>query len=101
MPGRSGFMLGYSLVTKLQALRDVLGRPVTVTSGYRCPTHNRNIGGATQSRYMQGQAADLVVAGVSPAQVTQAAEKVGFGGIGVYASGFTHVDIGPKRKWSG
>ena len=89
------------LVTKLQALRDALGRPITVTSGYRCPVHNRNIGGATQSRHMQGQAADLVVTGVSPAAVAQAAERVGFGGIGIYKSGFTHVDIGPKRRWDG
>jgi len=89
------------LVTKLQALRDALGRPITVTSGYRCPVHNRNVGGATQSRHMQGQAADLVVAGVSPAAVAQAADRVGLGGIGVYKSGFTHVDIGPKRRWNG
>lgn len=90
------------LVQRLQALRDALGRPITVTSGYRCPTHNKAIGGATQSRHMQGQAADLVVAGVSPAAVAQAADKVGFGGIGIYAkSGFTHVDTGPKRRWNG
>ena len=89
------------LVTKLQALRDALGRPITVTSGYRCPVHNRNIGGAAQSRHMQGQAADLVVTGVSPAAVATAADRVGFGGIGIYKSGFTHVDIGPKRRWDG
>lgn len=88
------------LIRKMQALRNELGKVVTVTSGYRCPTHNRNVGGASQSRHMQGQAADLVVAGVSPAQVAQVAERVGFGGVGRY-SNFTHVDIGPTRRWNG
>lgn len=88
------------LVTKLQALRDILGRPVKVTSGYRCPVHNRNIKGAPQSRHMQGQAVDLVVEGVSPTAVAKVADQVGLGGIGIYAtSGFTHVDVGPKRRW--
>ncbi len=90
------------LINKLQALRDALSKPITVTSGYRCPTHNKNVGGASQSRHMQGQAADIVVPGVSPAQVARAAERVGFGGIGIYAKqGFTHVDIGPRRRWNG
>lgn len=89
------------LITKLQALRDNIGKPITVTSAYRCPVHNKNIGGAKQSRHMQGQAADIVVQGMTPAQVAQAAERVGFGGIGVYKSGFTHVDVGPNRRWQG
>lgn len=89
------------LVSKLQVLRDILNRSITVTSGYRCPTHNKAIGGATQSRHMQGQAADIIVQGMTPAQVAQAAKQAKFGGIGVYASGFTHVDIGPSRNWSG
>lgn len=89
------------LIKRLQALRDVLGKPITVTSGYRCPAHNKAIGGAKQSRHMQGQAADLVVPGLTPAQVAAAADQVGLGGIGVYKSGFTHVDIGPKRRWNG
>ena len=89
------------LISRLQALRDALGKPITVTSGYRCPAHNTAIGGAKQSRHMQGQAADLVVAGMTPAQVAAAADKVGLGGIGIYKSGFCHVDIGPKRRWQG
>jgi zinc D-Ala-D-Ala carboxypeptidase len=30
-----------------------------VTSGYRCPTHNRNVGGATRSQHLYGRAADI------------------------------------------
>lgn len=33
------------LVTKLEALRQLVGKPVLVNSGYRCPAHNRAVGG--------------------------------------------------------
>lgn len=89
------------LVNKLQELRNETGRLITITSGYRCPVHNMNIGGAKQSRHMLGQAADIVIQGMTPDQVAHVAEHIGFGGIGVYKSGFTHVDVGPKRKWQG
>ena len=36
-----------------------LGKPITVNSGYRCPKHNRAIGGATTSQHLRGEAADV------------------------------------------
>ncbi len=47
----------------LQRIRDRLGKPVTVTSGYRCTALNRAVGGVTSSDHMQGKAADIVVPG--------------------------------------
>lgn len=48
------------LVTNvLDPLRLSWGRPVIVTSGYRCPKLNKAIGGATSSQHMYGQAADI------------------------------------------
>lgn len=49
----------------LQPLRDKLGKPVIINSGYRCPALNKAIGGATHSQHMQGQAADIHVAGMT------------------------------------
>jgi len=89
------------LLKRVQALRDVVGRPVVISSAYRCPVYNKKIGGAPQSKHMLGQAVDIVIKGMTPAQVAQAAAKVGFTGIGIYRSGFTHVDIGPRRSWNG
>ena len=47
-------------VNILQPLRDSLGTPIKVNSGYRCPSLNKAIGGATNSQHMTGQAADII-----------------------------------------
>ena len=44
----------------LQPLRDHVGRPVTVTSGYRSPSVNALVGGVADSQHTMGQAADIV-----------------------------------------
>lgn len=45
----------------LQPLRDKLGLPVIITSGYRCKRLNRKIGGAINSQHTEGKAADIRV----------------------------------------
>jgi hypothetical protein len=47
-------------VNILQPLRDALGSPLKINSGYRCPSLNRSINGASGSQHMTGQAADIV-----------------------------------------
>jgi len=87
------------LVQRLQLLRERVGKPLVVNSGYRCPRHNAALGGAPQSYHLRGMAADIRVAGVSIAQLATWAEDLGFGGIGIYP-GFIHVDIRPgKGRW--
>ncbi len=46
----------------LQPVRDRLGIPIRVTSGYRCARLNTLLGGARNSQHMTGEAADLVCA---------------------------------------
>lgn len=43
----------------LDPLREAYGRPVRVTSGYRCPRLNTLVGGAPNSQHMRGEAADI------------------------------------------
>lgn len=47
--------------TILQPIRDKWGKPIIITSGYRCPTLNKAVGGAKASQHMYGQAADIKV----------------------------------------
>ena len=45
----------------LEPARKIYGRPIIVTSGYRCPKLNNLVGGVPTSRHLTGQAADLRV----------------------------------------
>lgn len=51
--------------TVLQPLRDALGQPIIVTSGYRSPEVNRRVGGSATSAHCYGCAADIHVPGMS------------------------------------
>ena len=44
----------------LDPLRERYGKPIRVTSGYRCPKLNTLVGGAPNSQHMRGEAADIV-----------------------------------------
>ena len=43
----------------LDPLREAWGRPLAVSSGYRCPALNRAVGGSATSHHMKGMAADI------------------------------------------
>lgn len=85
------------LIRKLQKLRTKLGRPIKINSGYRTPTHNKNVGGAKGSQHLLGTAADIVVSGVYPKVVAQEAIALGFSGVKAYDT-FTHVDTRKELK---
>ncbi len=91
-----------ALVDALEAIRARFdGKPVNVNSGYRCPAHNQAVGGATQSRHMEGDAADLWIEGVDPSEVYKVADEIigDSGGVGRYNT-FTHIDVrGHMARW--
>ena len=91
------------LVKALQSLRDIIGVPLTVSSGYRCITHNRKEGGSSKSQHIYGNAVDLYIPyGFTAEKVKDLAVKINvfkMGGIGLYSS-WIHLDIrtnGPAR----
>jgi uncharacterized protein YcbK (DUF882 family) len=85
------------LAENLQVLRDEVGVPITITSGYRTPAYNKKIGGAKNSQHCHARAADIKVQGLTPKEVKETIErlikegKMKQGGIGVYPS-WTHYD---------
>ena len=82
------------LLEKLDKLRGMVGHPIEVSSGYRCPAHNRRIGGVDDSQHVLGNAADIYCDYITTEKLAEYAEKVGFDGIGIYIEdGFVHVDV--------
>lgn len=92
------------LIDALELLREKVGAPIVVTSGYRCSSHNRAVGGKPGSVHMTGKAADVLCEGVSVDTIRYAAESIPAfddGGIGRYDS-FTHLDTRNYRaRWRG
>jgi uncharacterized protein YcbK (DUF882 family) len=93
------------LAINLQALRDEIGKPIRINSGYRSPSHNRAVGGALRSRHVVGDAADIVVVGMPPTEVAATIErlilegKMEQGGLKAYAT-FCHYDCrGVRARW--
>lgn len=43
----------------LEPLRQHAGKPITISSGYRCPRLNALVGGVPSSQHLSGEAADL------------------------------------------
>lgn len=60
-----GNMAKYTVIA-LDVLRRAWGGPIQVNSGWRCPAHNREVGGSNTSRHLIGCAAD-----VKPAEVAK------------------------------
>lgn len=60
-----------ALVRLAQGVRDAFGRPVILSSGVRCETHNANVGGVAGSRHKTGTAMDFRVDGVPAARVLE------------------------------
>ena len=95
------------LAKNLQVLREHLGIPIRVISGYRSPKYNRRIGGARRSQHMLAKAADIKIKGFTPVKVKQIIielikeGKMKKGGIGLYKT-FTHYDTrGWNARWHG
>tara|TARA_R110000822_G_scaffold184415_7_gene323769 strand:+ start:6976 stop:7605 length:630 start_codon:yes stop_codon:yes gene_type:complete len=98
--GDGEIVIDDTALDKLQELRTRLGKPLLLTSAYRSPAHNRRVGGAKNSRHMQGDAFDVRMENHDPHEFEAAARAVGFTGFGYYPkSGFMHVDTGPARNW--
>lgn len=54
--------LQYGVNMVLGPLRRLYGKPIVITSGFRCPELNKRVGGVSNSWHTQGNAADIRVA---------------------------------------
>lgn len=88
------------LVKLLQLIRDDIGEPLTITSGYRTESHNKAVGGASGSLHTKGQAADVVCKYYPSFVLAYSAYRQGAKGIECrfYNSGSDYVHVDTRTK---
>lgn len=97
-------------MARLERLRVAFGKPLALTSAYRCPEHNAAVSGTGRSGpHTTGQAVDIPVKGGEVRTLIALAIAHGFTGIGLkqkgpHAGRFVHLDDlpdgpGRPRPW--
>ena len=99
-PG-SGIHMSDELVDLLDQLRERVGRPVSISSGFRTREHNddlisRGYKASQYSEHLQGNAVDIVVKNSGEKyEIVKTALEIGFTRIGI-SSNFVHLDLGDR-----
>lgn len=89
------------LLEVLDKIREAIGEPLYIESGYRCRSHNEEVGGVADSQHIHGRAADVYADGASVLKIAALAEEAGADGIGLYDD-FVHIDTrGSHARWCG
>lgn len=91
------------LADYLENVRELFGNStILINSGYRPPTVNKAVGGASNSQHLYGAAADITVGGFRPHDVytrlnSWHGDKGGLGD----SQYFTHIDLrGYRARWN-
>ena len=81
----------------MQPFRDVIGKPIVVTSGYRPPVVNKLVGGARTSKHMLACCCDFKVIGMTVLEVCMAmrAARLPFDQLIHEFGQWTHVGTAP------
>lgn len=98
--------MDHEFMDKLQALREEIGVKLKVTSGYRCPEHNKKVSSSGKfGPHTTGKAVDLQVSGLVAFRILFHAPRMGFTGLGLQQKGlhnsrFIHLDTlqGSKNR---
>jgi len=91
-PG-SGVRMDLDFVLALDKLREAVGIPLVIVSGFRTTQHNAKVGGVECSAHTLGWAADiLVLSGATRMRIVREALRLGFRRIGI-GKKFVHLDV--------
>lgn len=82
------------LLEALDELREEYGRPIYLTSAYRCEYHNAEVGGVPDSQHTLGNAVDMIVDGDFTEFALLCERLELFDGLGIYwEDEFVHADM--------
>ena len=63
------------IVCCLQPIRDVIAKPMIISSGYRSKALNKKVGGSVNSQHLSGQAVDFTVKNMKPDEIINIIKK--------------------------
>ncbi len=98
----------FEIASALEKVRDIVGRSITVISGYRCPKRNAQVPNAARhSEHLRGDAVDIEVYGWPGERLRGVFEtliaqgEIADGGLGTYEDRplTCHYDLGSPRRW--
>ena len=89
----SGQLMDAKILMMLDQVRDKFDKPIHITSGFRTPQHNEEVGGKENSSHLKGLAVDIACNNSKDRfDLINCLLDVGFSRIGV-ADTFIHADI--------
>jgi zinc D-Ala-D-Ala carboxypeptidase len=94
IPNQSEMLRLECLAKGLEKIRTAMGAPLKINSAFRNRATNSAVGGASKSRHLTGDAADIAIGAFDRKKLVQAAIAAGFRGIGLGKT-FLHVDLRP------
>lgn len=89
-----------TLASTLEQVREVLGTPILINSGYRCPKLNAAVGGSMTSAHVQGLAADFISPKFgTPREICLAVLKSGIPFDQIIQEGtWVHLSVDPRMR---
>jgi uncharacterized protein YcbK (DUF882 family) len=94
-------------MVKLEQIREYLGKPMLLSSAYRCPDYNKNVSSTGENGpHTTGKAVDILCYGNDALELINLVTDVGINGLGISQKGslssrFIHIDdieVG-NRPW--
>ena len=96
-----GLLIAIELLDTLEKIRNHFNAPIIINSGYRTPSWNAKVNGASNSYHCKGMAADIVVKGHSSKEVAKYADSIMEQGGVIRYTNFVHVDVREKKYRKG
>jgi zinc D-Ala-D-Ala carboxypeptidase len=85
-------------MVKLEQIREYWGKPMLLSSAYRCPDHNKNVSSTGENGpHTTGKAVDILCYGNDALELIDLVTDVGINGLGLsqkgsFSSRFIHID---------
>lgn len=90
--------LDESFSRKLKVAEEMTGEEFNVTSGYRCWSHNKDVGGSKTSSHLIGLAVDIEIkSDAHRYEVEDSLKRVGITRLGIYKT-FIHADVDSNKN---